>query len=96
MYPVSRPDSAIVPTLAEAVEPIAHRILAVLLLSASSKNPTAFAGAVKVEAVVVTAALLEIDPFVFDVGVTLNAAPKAERIEESVELIVERVELPEV
>lgn len=60
--PESLPGSERIPTLAVAVEPTAHLMLSVFELSDSSKNPTALAGAVKVEAVVVTEALFEMDP----------------------------------
>lgn len=45
MYPVSRPGSERVPTVDEAVLPIAQRILSVLGLSDSRTNPTALIGA---------------------------------------------------
>jgi hypothetical protein len=62
MYPESRPGSASIPTEEVAVDPTAQRILSVFPLSASRMNPIAFAGAVKVEAAVVIAALFEMDP----------------------------------
>lgn len=71
MNPVSRPGSERVPTVDEAVAPIAQRILSVLGLSDSRINPTEFAGTIKVTGVVVTV-WLSTEPFV------LGTEPPAE------------------
>jgi len=65
IYPESLPGSRSIPAVLEAVVPHAYLRLTVLELSASTTNPTAFVGGVKVIGVVPTELLFVTCPFVF-------------------------------